>query len=128
MCEINGALHVIGNSAIYREQLADEIDPQRTNITIPNTHQKVLSYGTEFPYVRQTLMTARRLFKDKVLGPDFEYKTAINLSFEALQDLAAMHDIHRDLCVRLDKINEDLKNLAVKQRSLTMPSMGDVRG
>ena len=74
MGEINGALHMIGGSAIYRVQLADEIDPERTNIAIPNTHQKVLSYGTDFPYVRQTLMTARRLFSNNVLGPAFDYK------------------------------------------------------
>jgi hypothetical protein len=128
MGEINGALHMIGGFAIYRVQLADEIDPQRANIAIPNTHQKVLSYGTEFPYVRQTLMTARRLFSNNVLGPAFDYKTGINLSFEALQDLAAMHDIYKDLRARFDKIAEDLKNLAVEQRSMTVPSMGDVRG
>jgi hypothetical protein len=128
MGEINGALHMIGGSAIYRVQLADEIDPQRTNIAIPDTHQKVLSYGTEFPYVRQTLMVARRLFSNNLLGTAFDYKTGINLSFEALQDLAAMHDIRKDLCARFDKIVEDLKNSAVQQRSMTVPSMGDVRG
>jgi hypothetical protein len=128
MGEINGALHMIGGSAIYRVQLADEIDPQRTNIAIPNTHQKVLSYGVEFPYVRQTLMTARRLFSDNLLGPAFEYKAGINLSFEALQDLVAMHDIREDLRTRFGKIAEDLKNSAVEQRSMTVPSMGDARG
>jgi hypothetical protein len=128
MGEINGALHMIGGSAIYRVQIADEIDPERTNIAIPNTHQKVLSYGTDFPYVRQTLMTARRLFSNQVLGPAFDYKTGINLSFEALQDLAAMHDIRKDVRARFDKVAEDLKNLAVKQRSMTVPSMGDIRG
>lgn len=126
--EINGALHMIGGSAIYRVQLADEIDPQRTNIAIPNTHQKVLFYGTEFPYVRQTLMTARRLFSNNVLGPAFDYKAGISLSFEALQDLAAMHDIRKDLRARFDKTAEDLKTLAVEQRSMTIPSMGNVRG
>ena len=128
MGEINGALHMIGGSAIYRVQLADEIDPERTNIATPNTHQKVLSYGTDFPYVRQTLMTARRLFANNVLGSAFDYKTGINLSFEALQDLGAMHDIRTDVRSRFDKVGEDLKNLAVKQRSMTVPSMGDVRG
>lgn len=128
MGEINGALHAFGGSAIYRVQLADEIDPQRTNISIPNTHQKVLSYGTDFPYVRQTLMTAQRLFSNNVLGPAFDYNTGINLSFEALQDLAAMHDIRTDLRSRFDKIAENLKTPAVQQRSTTVPSMGDVRG
>ncbi len=128
MGEINGALHMIGGSAIYRVQLADEIDPQRTNIALPNTHQKVLSFGTEFSYVRQTLMTARRLFSNNLLGTAFDYKTGINLSFEALQDLVAMHDIRKELHARFDKCEEDLKNSAVKQRSMTVPSMGDVRG
>lgn len=128
MCEINGSLHMLGGNSIYRVQLADEIDPQRTNIALRNSHQKVLPYGTEFPYVRQTLMTARRLFSNNVLGPAFDYKTGINLSFEALQDLAAMHDIRKDLRVRFDKSAEGLKNLAVEPRSMTVPSMGDVRG
>jgi len=128
MGEINTALHMIGSSAIYRVQLADEIDPQRTNIAIPNTHQKVLSYGTELPYVRQTLMTARRLFSNNLLGSAFDYKAGINLSFEALQDLASMHDIRKDLRARFDKIVEDLKNHTIEPRSMTVPSVGDVRG
>lgn len=128
MGEINGALHMIGGSAIYRVRLADEIDPERTNIAVPNTHQRVLSYGTDFPYVRQTLMTARRLFSNKMLGPAFDYKTGVNLSFDALQDLAAMNDIRKDVDARLNKISEDLKSLAVERRSMTVPSMGDIRG
>jgi len=128
MCEINGALHMFGGSAIYRVQLADEIDPQRTNIAIPNTHQKVLSYGTEHLFVRQTLMTARRLFNNNVLGPVFNYKAGINLSFEALLDLAAMHDVMKELRDKLGKISEDVKNLVVEQRSMKIPTMGDVRG
>jgi hypothetical protein len=128
MAEINGALHIIGGSAIYRVQLADEIDPHRTNIAIPNTHQKVLSYGTEFPYVRQTLMTARRLFNNNLLGSSFDYKSGVNLSFEALQDLAAMHKIRENLHIRFSKLMEDIKNLALQQRSMTVPSMGDARG
>ena len=127
MGEINNALHMIGGSAIYRVQLADEIDPQRTNIALPNTHQKVLSYGTESLFVRQTLMTARRLFNNSVLDPAFDYKAGVNLSFEALQDMAAMYDIMKELQDKLDKISEDVKNLTVEQRSMKIPSMGDIR-
>ena len=73
-------------------------------------------------------MTARRLFSNNLLGPAFDYKTGINLFFEALQDLAAMHHIRKDVRARFDTMAEDLKNLAVKQRSMTVPSMGDVPG
>jgi hypothetical protein len=127
MCEINGSLHMIGGKAIYRVQLADEIDPQRTNIGVPNTHQKVLSVGTESPIVRQVLMTAKRLFGNKVLGPDFDYKGAINLSFDALQDLTVMSSLHEELSKKLRAISEEMKNAAVRQRSFTVPTVGGVR-
>lgn len=128
MGEINGALHLIGGSAIYRVQLADEIDPQRTNVTIPNTHQKVLSYGTDHLFVRQTLMTARRLFNDNVLNSVFDCKTGINLSFEVLLDMAAMRDIIEKMHDKLKQVSEEMKNIAVDQRSVKIPSMGDARG
>jgi hypothetical protein len=35
MCEIKGSFHMLGTKAIYRVQLADEIDPQRTNRFFP---------------------------------------------------------------------------------------------
>ena len=127
MCEITGTLHMIGGKAIYRVQLADQIDPQRTNIGIPNTHQKVLSFGTESLIVRQVLMTARRLFSNNVLGTNFDYNGAINLSFDALQDLAAMSLMHEELSKKLDAISEDMKSAAVHQRSFTVPTVGGVR-
>jgi hypothetical protein len=127
MCEINGSLHMIGKNAIYRVQLADKIDPKRTNINVPDTHQKVLFYGTECRFVRQTLMTAKRLFSNNALGVAFDYKGAINLSFEALQDLIAMHMAHEELNAKLDKIAEDLRNLTAPQRALTVPTAGDVQ-
>ncbi len=127
MCEITGTLHMIGRKAIYRVQLADQIDPQRTNIGIPNTHQKVLSIGTDAVIVRQVLMTARRLFNNNVLGSNFDYKGAVNLSFDALQDLAAMFLMHEELGKKLDAISEDMKNAAVHQRSFTVPTVGGVR-
>lgn len=119
---------MIGKTAIFCVQLADEIDPQRTNITLPNSHQQVLAYGTELAYVRQTLMQTRRLFKDKVLGQNFDYNAGIDLSFDALKDLTVMLEMRRDLQVRLDRAAEDLKSRAVADRSLHVPALGDVRG
>lgn len=126
--EINGKLHMIGNSAIYLVQHADEIDPQRVNNALPNTNQLILSYGTECLYVRQTLMTASRLFCNNVLGSDFDYKKGINLSFDALQDLMTMHDTLKSLCFELDRIKRDNHNRVVVERSMKVPSMDDLRG
>lgn len=127
MCEINNSLHMIGRKAIYQIQLADEIDPDRTNITIPNTQQKVLAFGTESPLVRQILMTAKRMFSNSALGPNFDSKVAINLAFDALQDVTAMYTMREELRAKLRVIEGEAKNLTIKQRALAMPHVGDVR-
>ncbi len=127
MFEIQGSLHMLGTKAIYRVRLADEIDPGRTNINIPNAHQLVLPYGTELSCVRQTLVQARRLFKDKVLGPDFDYQAGVDLSFDALKDLTVMHEMIKDLSDRMAKIAEDTKIMTVQNRAVHLPTLGDVR-
>lgn len=126
--EINGKLHMIGNSAIYLVQHADEIDPQRVNTSLPDTNQLILSYGTECLYVRQTLMTASRLFCNQALGSDFDCKKGINLTFDALQDLMTMHDTLKPLRSELERIIKDNYNFVVEKRSMTVPSMDDLRG
>lgn len=124
MCEINGDLHMIGNKAIYRVQLADQIDPQRTNINVPDINQRVLPYGTEFPFTRKTLMQARRFFSQKVLGSDFDDKAAISQAFEALHDFAAMFGACEDIRTRQEKIEDGLNMLVAQGRNLTVPTIG----
>lgn len=62
--------------AIYAMQLADEIDPNRSNISIPNTQQKLLGRGAEDPLVAKTLLTAHTLFKEIHLGKAFSESRA----------------------------------------------------
>ena len=52
---IGDNLYVVKERGIYEVKLADRIDPNRTNIAIPNTQQKVLNYGSEAPVVGRTL-------------------------------------------------------------------------
>jgi hypothetical protein len=129
MFEIDGGFHAIKERAIYRVQLADEIDPQRTNIHLPNINQKVLTVGTDSPLVRQTLMQAKRLFDDhsRALGAAFDYKRGVNIAFDALKDLIVMDTMQADLHAKLKKIDEDLKAMTVRQRSMAVPAIGEVR-
>ena len=127
MCVLGGSMHVIKAQGIYRVQLADEIDPQRTNPAIPHTYQRVLRYGTDCELVRQTLMTAKRLFDTKLLGAAFSYTQATDHSFEALKDLIAMHEMRLGLEVSLNKISEALGGLIIKNRALPVPTVGEPR-
>lgn len=130
MFEINGSLHTIMTKAIFVTKLADEIDPDRTNIGIPNVSQKVLDVGTDAAYVRSILMQANRLFKDKVLGPDFDYQAAMNLSFEVLKDVVGLEQTRQSVRAKLTAIEDDIKALKVdpQRRQLAVPAVGDVWG
>lgn len=127
MCVINNSMHVIKGQGIYRVQLADEIDPERTNSAIPNTSQRVLAYGTDCDFVRQTLMTAKRLFDSKLLGSSFPYERAINLSFEALNDIAATHELRARFAAEVIAAEASLKELKVRSRAYAIPSIEGVR-
>jgi len=126
MCVINNSMHVIKSQGIYRVQLADEIDPDRTNPAIPNIHQRVLAYGADCNLVRQTLMTAERLFHPKLLGQTFAYERAIDLSFEALKDLMVMHEMQLRLAAELEAAEASLKGMTVQNRALSVPTIGGV--
>ena len=125
MFEIVGILHIVKDKGIYQMRLADDVDPERTNPSVPNTQQRVLAFGADEPMVRQMLLTARRLFKSQLLGPTFEYQRALDLTFEALKDVAAMHEMHLALTAELSAIS--LAEFKPKNRGLSVPAVADVR-
>lgn len=57
-------LYVIKESSVFRVQLADDIDPGRTNPGIPNLSQQVLTAGYNSEIVAKVLLTAKYLFDD----------------------------------------------------------------
>ncbi|WP_157784135.1 hypothetical protein [Bradyrhizobium yuanmingense] len=122
MVKIGERLHTVKTDSIYRIMLADEIDPGRTNINVPNSQQKVLDYGSDSPFVAKTLLTAKQLFKKGFLGSDFESAQAIELSFECLKNLAAMSDTASAFSRRDEEEERQLAQLQIKDRSLALPS------
>jgi len=127
MFEIAGVLHIIKGKGIYQMLLADDVDPKRTNPLVPNTHQRVLAYGADEPMVWQTLLTARRLFKSQLLGSKFEYQRALDLTFEALKDVVAMHQMRLALAAELNGIISSLAERNTKNRGMSIPAVADVR-
>ncbi len=65
---INDQLYAIKEASIWRIQLADEIDPERTNTRIPNVQQRVASCGTSSKVVSRTLIQAIELTKNRSWG------------------------------------------------------------
>lgn len=111
--------------AIYAMQLADDIDPDRSNISIPNTQQKLLGRGAEDPLVAKTLLTAHALFKKSHLGETFDEEQGLVLALDLLKDFAAMADMLDSLQKAQDDAIASFEKESVKDRSLTLPSIGD---
>jgi hypothetical protein len=86
-------LYSITDRAIYAVQMADQIDPDRTNISLPRTvHQKVLAYGSASEFVARTFVTGIELFNSTYLGATFPVDHAKLLSLELAKNLAALQD------------------------------------
>lgn len=62
MISTGDRLLVVKGKGIYEVKLADEVDPKRTNINVPNTIQRVLPYGADDPWVGAVLLTGHHLF------------------------------------------------------------------
>ncbi len=122
MVKIGDRLHIVKADSIYRVTFADEVDPDRTNIDIPNSQQKVLEYGSDSSLVGKTLLTAKQLFDGGFLGRHFDSETAIGLSFECLKNLAAMSDLALAFKKQDEHEEEFLSQQTIKNRSLMLPS------
>jgi len=97
-------LYVITSKAIYLVQLADNIDPARTNPNLPNSQKKVLNHGSENEIIGRVLLTAKILFDRNHLGPNFSYHAALSNAFELTKLLTEMQDIHAELASVIDPI------------------------
>lgn len=127
MVEIDGSLFFIKEKAIYAVQTADQIDPDRTNISLPNAIPRpVLPEGSDCELVGKTLLTAVSLFdKGKFLPTGFEHGKALSLSLDVLTTLLAMRTgaakfeaAQQTACARASS--------ASSGGSPHIPSMGDV--
>jgi hypothetical protein len=122
MIVIGKKMHVVKASSIYEVRLADDIDPGRTNPSIPNTQQKVLSIGSDAEVVGRILLTASALFKKNYL-PNIDCDEALRVSFEALQDIVAMGEIAETLRQEEQASADDLRDNRKADGSVLLPSI-----
>jgi hypothetical protein len=120
-------LHVLKKRSIYQISLADEIDPERTNIHVPNTQQKVLHYGAATPFVGRTLLTARELFNSSHLTKEIDTDKCLTLIFDATKELALMADSIAALESELEAAKKTLQDNRRKDRSVALPAINNLR-
>lgn len=120
------ALYTIKENGVYKVQLADDIDPGRTNPNVPNLSQKVLSAGYNNEIVGRILLTAKCLFDEKnatvspFVGALFEQ--CIDLTRHALE-------LHEMIFALKEKITQKEKAFAErkhKPNAFSLPSIPDL--
>ena len=126
MLTIGESLYVVKQQGIYVIKLADQIDPERTNATIPPVQQKIVPLGSDSMLVAKTLLTACELFSEKVLPKEFDTVKAKLHALDALKDLAAMGDIYTALqATEAHKVSE-FNASARPKGALLLPSIAEL--
>ncbi|MET3522075.1 hypothetical protein [Mesorhizobium abyssinicae] len=87
------AMFLIKDKSVYAIKMADQIDPDRTNIDIPNTQQLVADSGSESEIVGRTLMTANQLFTKNHFPERKMRDLCITTSLEIMSQLLAAEKI-----------------------------------
>lgn len=119
------ALYVIKDNGLYKVQLADDIDPQRTNPNIPNLSQKILSFGYNDEVVARILLTAKYLFDEHnatvrpFIGSLLE--TSIDVTRHIVELRQMVSDLQDDIAKRENKSKEDQLHNA-----FSLPSIPDI--
>jgi hypothetical protein len=126
MFKLGDALLFITEKCTYRMQVADQIDPKRTNPALPhNVTQKIFDHGTSSELLCNTLLLARVMFRKEMLTIDIT--RAMQLAFEAFGELVAMDDAVLAFKEAQQEAIEKAERTPQQQRSLALPSVGNVR-
>lgn len=119
-------LLVLKGKGIYEVKLADEIDPKRTNINVPNTIQKVLPYGVEDPWIGAVVLTGRHLLLSSCSLSNADGKLAFNLVLKIAKDIAGAYQLMENYQEAEHTATESLDPKIQKDRSVVVPAVGNV--
>lgn len=119
-------LLAVKGKAVYEIRMADEVDPQRTNARIPNTVQKILSFGAESHWVGATLLTARQLLDRTYLPSRIDVEAAFGLIIRIAQDISANYELAQTYLDQEQRIIDTLNPKIRPDRSFVVPAVGSV--
>jgi hypothetical protein len=127
MCKLYDGLLLITEKCTYRMQVADRIDPERKNATLPPIfQQKLFDHGTKSELLCRTLLQAKVMFRKEFQTIDID--KAMQLSFDALGDLVSMDEVAQAFKAAEQAAIIKAEKLERKDASLTIPAVGNVRG
>jgi len=88
MKNIGGRLIIIKERSIYEMVFADKIDPERKNINLPPTINKlIIDKGAESEVVARVLLTAKTIFKPEYLIDTIDCDAVLSLVIDMLSEI-----------------------------------------
>ncbi|SOE63161.1 hypothetical protein SAMN05414139_02262 [Burkholderia sp. D7] len=91
MFKVGDGLLLITEKCAYRMQVADQIDPDRKNPSLPpNFQQKIFDHGTASDLICRTLLQANVMFRKEFQPIDNDH--AMQLAFDAFSDIVSTHE------------------------------------
>jgi hypothetical protein len=126
MFALGDALLLITEKCTYRMQVADQIDPDRTNPALPhNVTPKIFDHGVNSNLLCNTLLLAMVTFRKEMLKIDLA--SAMQLAFDAFSEVAAMDEAALAFKTAEQQAIENAQRTPQQTRSLAIPSIGNVR-
>ena len=126
MISTGDRLLVVKGKGIYEIKLADQVDPERTNIATPNTIQRVIPYGADAPWVGAVILTAHHLFHSSCSPNEIDGARAFALVLEMAEDIAGAHQLEENYRNVEEVATENLDSKIRKDRSFVVPALGNV--
>ncbi len=127
MPKIGERTFVVKDRSIYEFIMADDIDPERTNINLPNNiHKLVIDQGAESELVGRTFLTAKTLFKKEFFDKSIDLNKALLLSIEILQELNVLEKEISGFLNKEQDLCDDYEAKKEKNLSYSIPGFGDV--
>lgn len=126
MLPLKDRLLLVTEKCTYQVQLADQIDPKRTNPNIPhNVRRKLFDHGTNSEILRKTLIHSKVMFR-KEFQPHLDVAKAMLLALEALGEIISVDQAAQEFAaVETDAI-EKVSLIKQQTRSVALPSIGNV--
>jgi len=117
-------LLIVKERAIYKVIHADEVDPSRSNINLPNTHQRILAVGLDSEVVGRTLLTADSLIKTGFMPSHIQCDSAKGVVLQILVELIALQEIIEDWKKHKAEAEQEIK--LDSDDALKIPSIHDL--
>ncbi|MCR4304698.1 MAG: hypothetical protein NUV63_10825 [Gallionella sp.] len=126
MFGVGDALLVVKRLGIYEIKLADQIDPERTNLNTPNTVQRLSPFGSDAPFVGKILLTAHGFLSKGHLLSDLDPVAAMIHVLEITKNIAEMHVLTERCTEDQKKAVAGLERKIGEDRSFILPSLVNV--